>query len=561
MNETRVKTSAVVASALSLSLLATGVSTQNPQIIPGQPRGQFRSGIVMVPVDVRVLDRHGNPVTNLTAADFTVLENEVRQEIGHFSTQLYTALTPEAGAQPVLRQGPGLETSPLTHRTFLIVLGRGRLQGPSKGMDAVIDFVRTQLLPQDHAAVVAYWRASDLTTDRDSIVRFLERYRDRHASIEAGIDHWRGDSLQFRSPTRGMPMPRAIRADIDALFDAPELPELRELRPRNGAGPRNVSQLYVALRPSILLLLAGIEHLRHLEGEKHLIFLTQEGLFQVGRRAADHLSRIAADSRVAVSVVQTAGLPLKWAPSNLASRGPWSRPIPPGLVGRSFSQLWAAADGQAVVEQTGGIASFYQYADKTLDRLNRATRFHYLLGYYPTDATWDGKYRKITVKVNRPDVTVLYRHGYYAQHQLVPFERQDVMAYDRMEAAATSRSEIRDIPVRVSASPVDRTRDHAELRVEVTVVVSGVTFVRSDDDRYIASLDVAVFVGDVGQKLIGETWERLDLKLDSTAHARVLRDGVVHSSTIRVAGRPRHVKAVVYDSEADRLGRQRSKVT
>jgi VWFA-related protein len=490
-----------------------------------------------------------HPVTDLTAADFTILEDDARQEIGHFSSHSYTALTPDPGAQPALRQGPGLEASPLTHRTFLIVLGRGRLQGPSKGMDGVIDFVRTRLLPQDQAGVVAYWRATDLTTNRESIVRFLERYRDRHASIEAGIDHWRTDNVQFRSTHREMPMPRAVRAEIDALFDARELPDFGEL-PRK-AGLEGGSQLYVALRPSIPLLLAGVEYLRHLEGEKHLIVLTQDGLSHAGRRASDRLAAIAADARVTISIIQTAGVPLKWVPANLASRGPWSSPRPPELVSRSFSQLWAVADAQAVVDHTGGIASYYQYADQTFDRLNGATRFHYVLGYHPANTRWDGKYRTIAVKVNRADVTVLYRHGYYARQQLAPSDQREVMTYDRMEAAGASRSEIRDIPVTVSVS--NHKRADGEMPVELTIDPSRVTFVRAGDG-YTASLDVAVFVGDAGQKLIGEVWVRIDLNLDEAAHARVLRDGIVHRSIIRVAGHPRHVKVVVYDYDADRLG-------
>jgi len=416
-------------------------------------------------------------------------------------------------------------------------------------MDGVIDFVRTRLLPQDQAGVVAYWRATDLTINRESIVRFLERYRDRHASIEAGIDHWRTDNLQFRSPTREMPMPRTVRTEIDALFDARELPDFRELPRKAPLG--GVSQFDVALRSSIPLLLAGIEYLSHLKGEKHLIVLSQEGLFHAGRRASDRLAAIAADARVTISVIQTAGVPLKWVPGNLASRGPRNSPRPPEVVSRSFSQLWALADAKAVVDHTGGIASFYQYADQTFDRLNRATRFHYVLGYHPANGAWDGNYRTIAVKVNRADVTVLYRHGYYAHQQLVPSDRRAVVIYDRMEAAGASRSEIRDIPVTVFVS--NHKRDDGEMPVELTIDPSRVTFVQSGDG-YTASLDVAVFVGDAGQKLIGEVWERIDLNLDATAHARVLRDGIVHTSIIRVAGHPRNVKAVVYDYEADRLG-------
>ena len=194
--------------------------------------------------------------------------------------------------------------------------------------------------------------------------------------------------------------------------------------------------------------------------------------------------------------------------------------------------MWAVADAQAVAAQTGGIASFYQDADKALDRLTRATRFHYLLGYYPANAIWDGKYRTISVKVNRPDVSVLYRHGYYAHDQLVPYDRRDVMAYERMAAAGASRSAIRDIPVTASVS--NHKRDDGEMPVELTIDPSRVTFVRSGEG-YTASLDVAVFVGDAGQKLIGEVWERIDLNLDATAHARVLREA---SSTRRSSRSP-----------------------
>ena len=58
-----------------------------------QVPGAIRTGITMVPVDVRVIDRYGRPVTDLKQEDFTLLENGVPQTIGHFSA---TALAPRA---------------------------------------------------------------------------------------------------------------------------------------------------------------------------------------------------------------------------------------------------------------------------------------------------------------------------------------------------------------------------------------------------------------------------------------------------------------------------------
>lgn len=68
-----------------------------------------------------------------------------------------------------------------------------------------------------------------------------------------------------------------------------------------------------------------------------------------------------------------------------------------------------------VAEQTGGKA-FYNTND-----LNRAIRdsmddgsTYYTLGYYPENKDWDGRFRRITVKVNRPGIKLHYRQGFYA---------------------------------------------------------------------------------------------------------------------------------------------------
>jgi VWFA-related protein len=69
----------------------------------------------------------------------------------------------------------------------------------------------------------------------------------------------------------------------------------------------------------------------------------------------------------------------------------------------------------SVAEQTGGKA-FYNTND-----LNRAIRdsmedgsTYYTLGYYPENKEWDGRFRSILVKVNRPGVKLHYRQGFYA---------------------------------------------------------------------------------------------------------------------------------------------------
>jgi VWFA-related protein len=52
--------------------------------------------------------------------------------------------------------------------------------------------------------------------------------------------------------------------------------------------------------------------------------------------------------------------------------------------------------------------------EKAFDEISEELRSQYVLGYYPTNLKRDGTFRKIQVNVNRPDVKILARKGYYA---------------------------------------------------------------------------------------------------------------------------------------------------
>jgi hypothetical protein len=76
---------AVAMALVSLSHSIAMAAAQNQTPIP------FRAGVVLVPVDVRVVDAEGKPVTDLTAADFTIFEDGIQQDIEQFSTRPYKA--------------------------------------------------------------------------------------------------------------------------------------------------------------------------------------------------------------------------------------------------------------------------------------------------------------------------------------------------------------------------------------------------------------------------------------------------------------------------------------
>src|SRR5215218_2209388 len=113
----------IVAAALVV-VSASLVLAQRPQ------PGVIRTRISVVPVDVRVVDRKGNPVIDLKQEDFTILEDGVPQPIRHFELQ---TLTPDAAGAAVAADlhTPNGEVTAEQRRVFLLVLGRGYMTGPS----------------------------------------------------------------------------------------------------------------------------------------------------------------------------------------------------------------------------------------------------------------------------------------------------------------------------------------------------------------------------------------------------------------------------------------------
>src|SRR5262249_53437208 len=113
---------------------------------------------------------------------------------------------------------PTLE--PQNRRLFLIILGRGRLQGPSKGLDAVVDFVRNRLLPQDLLPLMAWNRATDFPADHEKVPTVIERFRPRHELIEFELQNQYGGLAGLYAGGRQIQRPTQVK--IDEVFNVPD---------------------------------------------------------------------------------------------------------------------------------------------------------------------------------------------------------------------------------------------------------------------------------------------------------------------------------------------------
>lgn len=596
----RVRSAALAAAAIFvLRPLASGQDAQPPK-----PQASFRTAITMVPVDVRVIDRNGKPVTDLTERDFTITEDGVAQTIRHFSTQALVAEPPAPGqrTQPALRTAASPDLAPQRRRVFLLMLGRGRMQGPSKETAGLLEFVRTKLLPQDQVALMAYNRATDFTTDHARLVTVVERFQAANPTIEQALSQWFSG---LRAIYGASEIPRHIQSMIDALFEGAVALRPREIRPgqitdrgritadqRRNADNLQRAEILATREPGSFLpdpeatttseemdvsldeyvsgqselmqdvgnLYAGIDYMRHLEGEKHLVMITPRGLLLPRVENDRSIGNAASDARVAVDIIHTGGVVGAPPPRFVDTlNGPVLRMSPLPTTAAVFGQTFTVQAQRTIAEMTGGQSSAFQSTSHALSRLDAATRFQYLLGYDPTNTTWNGRIRKIAVKVNRPGVTVVYRRSYYGTRQLVPLDRREFLTHNRILAAGTYTGEIKDIEVTLMPPVVGGTGATSEIAVEMMVRSPRILFGTVEGLRQ-TTLDIGVYCGDAKRLIVCETLKRVDITLNDERYRQFINQGVKVSTTLTLTGKPAYVKAIVYNYAADLLGSATVKV-
>jgi hypothetical protein len=300
-----------------------------------------------------------------------------------------------------------------------------------------------------------------------------------------------------------------------------------------------------------------IEYMRYMEGEKHILFFSGNGLFLPRLRNDKSIASLASDARVAIDTFQTEGI--RETPTEAErSAGFYPDPEMYGITGKqalglSWSRTAALTSLRNISELTGGSPAIHQYIGKALARVNETTRFEYLLGYYPTEQVWDGKFRTITVKVNRPGLNVQHRYGYFARDALQPYDRREFLAYSRIASAAASYPSISDVAFNLDSSWEKDSSGKRQTLVKLKIDASTVRFETVNGLRS-GRLRIAVFCTNSDDDFMADVWENLDMDLSEETYQRARKEGIPYSVMMPVSPGRRNFKAIVYDIKSDKVG-------
>ncbi len=529
---------------LGLALIA--FMAQQPPAPPPAAASQapvFRASTRLVQVNVVVHDKHGQPVTDLKKEDFTLLEHGKPQQIALFS--MNDAAGAPAAAAPLpphifsnnvaVRGG-----APSGVTVLLLDLVNTGVLDQQRARESVRTFLQ-QIQPQDRIAIYTLGAhgltlVHDYTTDAASLVAQLHDVHGEVSNTLAGSTLDDDDQQDLRDMGLG------------DIADANQ----------------RAADFYTSNR--IVNTLTAFEAIAHhmsgLPGRKSLVWVSSGIPLQIGfdempeaggtfsnrdRRVftpeMDSAARALNESGIAVYPVDARGLR---APADFS---PTSRKVRPTLP--TLAQVNAEIDTMnELADRTGGRAAFN--TNDLTHAIRRAVddgRVTYTLGYYPSDDRQDGKFREIKVAVDRPNVDVRSRKGYFAMR---PADQSAAARTREIQAAIWSPLDSTELPfdarVDLLADPPDT------LNVFIQVKPGAIGFTK-DGDRWKATLEAVYVQRDAHEAPLAEAEiETLPLSLPDDKFRQASQQGLIFQHRVKRQPSGASLRVVVRDNGTASIG-------
>jgi VWFA-related protein len=368
------------------------VSLPAGQQVPSQ-LPTFRTGVDAVQLDVSVLDKDRRPVRGLTASDFTVLDDGKPREIVGFSAI-------EQSAMPVSIAPSGIDTVPPD------VASNGDPQG--RLVVVLIDPLLERVMVPGRVTIAD---PPGITTLRVTARRIVDSLGPGDLAAVGHTIH----GVQQNFTTDRARLKRAIDS---TAFGSNKRAAGEEWGNCHCGVCRleAITRTAVALRPEPqrrkIVFFIG-EHIR-LPPEAGRCNSYLEG----ATRAMLHATQLAnvtvhtVDPNALETTNVHAGDDFKPEPAVSAAAAAQERANRAFLIQRHQSL-------QTVADWTGGRAILNaNNPEESVRPILEESSAYYLLAFQTSDVKPDGRFHPITVKVNRPDVHVRTRKGYYADAAL-----------------------------------------------------------------------------------------------------------------------------------------------
>jgi VWFA-related protein len=366
----------VLAMACVISLALCVMSAQEP---PAQnqkqtPKQTFRTTTRLVVVDIVATDDQGMPIRDLKSEDFAITENNDPQEVIDFSFHQPGSVQTPAHKLPgnVFTNSPQYTGNSALNVILLDAINTD-FSNHAYAQDMLVKYLGTSPKLQPTAVYAL-----------ENNLRLLHDFTTDPQVLREAITHYKGIGVSHL-----------------ATVDAAASPFTQRGTFRNTAQGRGS-----AFRGMIFL----AQTLAGYPGRKNLIWISE------GFPLSLYPDTTMADEVLLVE--DFSPIVEKIADDLMASQVAL---YPISAAGVSKDDQFSAQTAMSSMAQRTGGKTFFNRND--IDMGVRTSlddgSTYYTLEYYPSNKTWNNKFRHIRVKVNRPGVKLQYRDGYYANNPAV----------------------------------------------------------------------------------------------------------------------------------------------
>jgi VWFA-related protein len=525
------------AAELLLQAAAPAMAQQSGQSGRNEVRIQVTSELVLV--NVVAHDKKGNLVRDLKKGDFTLLEDGKRQDISAFDFEnvdepatagaAEATVSGAAGPGTLLRSGkqaaPSLDAR--DRRLILLFFDFSAMEPEQieRSVDAAKKFVGTKMQPADLIALVSLatnMRVDlDFTDDKTKLLAALTAYNSGQGQ---GFENGSTGSAEGAAETSG-----AFSAD-DTDFNT-----------------------FSADR-KLLALQSLMQAVGKLPQKKSLIYFSN-GISQSGT-----------DNQSALRATTAAAVKANVSIYSLDVRG--LQAFPPGGEAQSASLHGQSAySGQSVLNDLNGNAgsqetlatlssdtggkAFFDSNDfgGVFSQVQKDSSAYYVLGFTSNNPLKDGKFRRLKVQVNRADLKLDFRSGYYAGRDFEHLNRAD--REQQLEDELDAQLPRVDVPLYAGAAYFRQDDSHYYLAVSLVIPGSQIPFV-TEKEKDNATIDIIGEALGGGKLRVGQLRDTVKLAVETTQQVR--RKNVQYNTGFVLAPGSYHLKFVIRENQTGRMG-------
>ena len=479
----------------------------------------------------------GELIQGLKQSDFSIYENGKQQRIETFDFESVDKATPlnEATVSGLATGAVGNGTKAVAvakpeelrnHRLIVMFFDLTSMQPEDldRCVLAAQDFLRTKMQPADLVALVSL--GDTLSVDQDFTA-------DKNALInEVGV----------YNGTEGQGFALGATANSNQQEDT------------TGSTPNEEEYNDINTDRELFALQAVSKSLEKIGEKKSLLYFSggiqRDGIEnQASLRAAINS---AVRANLAIYSVDTRGLqaisPLGDASTgSLRGTGAYSG----GALLNNMNNNFATQEVMASLSKDTGGKAFFDSNDfaPAFAQVQRDSSAYYAIGFRSTNPLRDGKYRKLTIKINRPGVKLEYRPGYFAPADFRHSGHED--RERELEEQLSSDLPATDIAVYLDAMYFRLNENRFLVPVSLIVPGSQIPFVKGGDKDK-ATLDIIGSVIDEVKRPIGSARQTIKLNLDPSLSAR--QKNIQYTTSFSLPPGKYQVKFVVRENQTGRMG-------